>query len=125
MSVALQLCLHYALPTHALNGFEKFATFVESGYLVTSSNTLSSDENVRYGSSAGGLTKLGLQLRAKGMLVEFDNIRCGHDFVEVEEDVLRSLGMGTVGLGEDDNCNKVSKWVGNIRNHMEAYLGPF
>ena len=42
------------------------------------------------------------------MLVELDNVGGGDDVEFIEEDVFGFAGVGTVCLGEDDDCEAVS-----------------
>jgi hypothetical protein len=81
---------------------------VQSLDVVAATNALAHDQNVGYSPPAGASPKLGLQLLAERVLVEFDDVGCGDDLVFVEEDVLRLHRVGAVGFGENDDCKQVS-----------------
>ena len=72
--------------------------------VIATAYTLAHQQYVRYGFAASHIREGGLELRAEGVLVEFDDVGCGGDFVEVEEDVFCFLGEGAEGFGEDDYC---------------------
>jgi hypothetical protein len=66
--------------------------------IVAASYAFGHEKDVGYCPSARGLMQEGLQLCAHGVLIELDDVGFGYDSVLFEEDVLRLLRVGAVGL---------------------------
>jgi hypothetical protein len=77
-------------------------------HVVTAANALAHEQNVGYCPPAGALMQEGLQLFAHRVLIELDDVGFRYDAVLFEEDVLRFLRVGAVGLGEDDHFGELA-----------------
>lgn len=75
---------------------------------IPATNALPSDENVGHSSSAGALTKSGLEAGSEWVFIQFDDVGRGNNLVQVEEDVFCAFGMWTVSLGEDYDWQRIS-----------------
>jgi hypothetical protein len=97
----LDLC--DATATNFLDLGHQGIRLVELLHVVAAANALAHEQDVGYCPSAGALMQEGLQLFAHRVLVELDDVGFGYDAVLLEEDVLRLLRVGAVGLGKDDH----------------------
>jgi hypothetical protein len=87
---------------------------VELLHLAAASYALADEKDVRYSAPASHVLQQVLEFRPERTEVEFDHERLGDNLVLLEEDVLRFLRVGAVGLGEDDDCLKLAMriWKG-------------
>ena len=73
-------------------------SLVELLDIVAASYAFSHEKDIGYCPPARGLMQEGLQLCAHWVLIELDDVGFGYDSVFFEEDVLRLLRVGAVGL---------------------------
>jgi hypothetical protein len=82
---------------------------IHLGYVVGASQAHTVDHDIGYGPSSSRLEQLVLQGRALRVNIEFDNVRLRSDGVLFNQNGLGSFRVGTVGLGEDDDCRMISR----------------
>lgn len=71
--------------------------------LVSATDALPVDHDVRNGAATRHLAQPILDAHAQGMFVQLNHVRRGFDGVLFEEDSLGGFGVGAVGFGEDDD----------------------
>lgn len=79
------------------------AHFIQSAHVVSSTNALAIDQDIRHCTTTSGVRQDGLELLPQSVVVEFDHVRCRDNGVVIKQDMLGFGAERAVGLGEDDN----------------------
>lgn len=95
-----QLHPHNPLPSHASNLRPQLPALIQRSRLVTPADTFPVDKDIRHGLAPRVLGQERLQLRAKLVLVELDDVGLWVDKIFLEEDAFGAGGVGAVGFGE-------------------------
>ena len=103
MTLLVFLNLLYLLSAQRLDLVYQFHGLIQLSDIIPTTYAFPGNQDVGNSLSASHLRKLALQKSAFWMFIKLDDEWSRYNGILIKEDVLRSFGVWTVGLGEYDN----------------------
>ena len=97
------LNINNPLPTQRFQRRNQLVALIQIRNIISTTNTLPTHKNIRHSASSSILPQQSLQIRTERVLIQFNDERFRLNSVVLQQDRFRSLAVGTVGFGEDND----------------------